>query len=143
MVNGIATGVEYIDRATSVKTFVAANKEVIVAAGAVHTPQILQLSGIGSASHLRSLNISVVSDLPGVGQNLQDHLVLKVNYECKSLPLFLSPSSQITDTRLQTPTTTSLTAAPKTQTPPTTPNNAPSTMPASHPPTPSPAQPAT
>ena len=47
--------------------------EVVMSAGAVHTPHILQLSGVGSASSLRDHGISVVSDLPGVGANLQDH----------------------------------------------------------------------
>lgn len=75
-----ATGVEFIDRATNLKSTAIATKEVIVSAGAVHTPQILQLSGIGPKSHLQSLGISTISDLPGVGANLQDHLVLTVNY---------------------------------------------------------------
>ncbi|ORY01579.1 choline dehydrogenase-like protein [Clohesyomyces aquaticus] len=75
-----AVGVEYINRTTSVKSMVRAKKEVIVSAGSVHSPQILQLSGIGPAPLLKSLGIKPVVDLPGVGQNLQDHLVLAVNY---------------------------------------------------------------
>jgi choline dehydrogenase len=77
-----AESVEFLDIANSVYGTVKANKEIIVAAGAVHTPQILQLSGIGDAAHLRGLGIKPLVDLPGVGQNLQDHLVLKVNYNC-------------------------------------------------------------
>jgi choline dehydrogenase len=77
-----AVGVEYVSTMNGTKDTVRATKEVIVAAGSVHTPQILQLSGIGDAARLQSLGIESVSDLPGVGQNLQDHLVLKVEYNC-------------------------------------------------------------
>ncbi|KAH8591781.1 hypothetical protein B0O99DRAFT_631651 [Bisporella sp. PMI_857] len=52
---------------------VNATKEVIISAGTFNTPQLLKLSGIGPADELNSFNISVVSDLPGVGANLQDH----------------------------------------------------------------------
>lgn len=45
--------------------------EVVMCAGSIHTPQVLQLSGVGPASHLRDLSIPVVTDLPGVGQNMQ------------------------------------------------------------------------
>ncbi|HEY8905909.1 MAG TPA: FAD-dependent oxidoreductase [Rhodoferax sp.] len=48
--------------------------EVVLCAGAIETPRLLQLSGVGEAGHLRSFNIPVVVDLPGVGQNYQDHL---------------------------------------------------------------------
>ena len=80
--NVTAVGVEYIGTASGEKHTVRASKEVIIAAGGVHTPQILQLSGIGDTAHLKSLGIETVSGLPGVGRNLQDHLVLKVNYNC-------------------------------------------------------------
>ena len=78
-----AKGVEYVPTINGTRSRVRASKEVILAAGSVHTPQILQLSGIGDAAQLQNLGIKVVSDLPGVGRNLQDHLVLKVNYNCK------------------------------------------------------------
>ena len=52
--------------------------EVLVSGGAVNSPQLLMLSGIGPAPHLRELGIDVVSDVPGVGQNLQDHLASPV-----------------------------------------------------------------
>jgi len=56
---------------------VAARREVVLAAGAVGSPQLLQLSGVGPAALLRSHGIAVVRDLPGVGENLQDHLQIR------------------------------------------------------------------
>src|SRR5262249_4115407 len=61
---------------------VRASKEVILAAGAVGSPQILMLSGVGPAEHLRRLNVPVVLDLPGVGANLQDHPMAAVIHAC-------------------------------------------------------------
>src|SRR5699024_11139548 len=58
-----------------------ANKEVILCAGALQSPQLLQLSGVGAAGHLREFGIPVVNNLPGVGENLQDHLQLRLIYE--------------------------------------------------------------
>lgn len=57
-------------------------QEVILSGGAINSPQLLLLSGIGPADHLKKLGIAVKLDLPGVGQNLQDHLVAGVFYEC-------------------------------------------------------------
>lgn len=59
-----------------------AEREVILCGGAIHSPHLLMLSGIGPADSLRAMGIAVVQDLPGVGQNLQDHLFLPVAYEC-------------------------------------------------------------
>jgi choline dehydrogenase len=68
-------------------TLVRAAGEVIVCAGAVGTPQLLLLSGIGPARQLRALNINVVADIPAVGKNLQDHPVAMVSYAAPaSLP---------------------------------------------------------
>ena len=67
-----ATGVEY-ERAGMVQKALA-TREVIVAAGAIGSPQLLLLSGIGPADHLRQLGIAVVLDAPGVGENLHDHV---------------------------------------------------------------------
>jgi choline dehydrogenase len=61
---------------------VRAAREVIVSAGAVQSPQLLQVSGVGPAGLLQSLGVGVVKDLPGVGENLQDHLQLRVMYRC-------------------------------------------------------------
>jgi choline dehydrogenase len=61
---------------------VQASREVIVCAGTVQTPQILQLSGIGDPEQLRSMGVPVVHPLKGVGRNLQDHFNVNVSYEC-------------------------------------------------------------
>jgi choline dehydrogenase len=57
-------------------TDIAADKEVILAAGAINSPKLLMLSGVGEAKALRSLGIDVVENLPGVGENLQDHVLV-------------------------------------------------------------------
>lgn len=62
---------------------VYASKEIVLAAGALHTPQILQLSGVGPRPLLDSLSIPVLSDLPGVGSNVQDQASLEVPYNCE------------------------------------------------------------
>lgn len=65
--------------------------EIIVSAGAINSPQLLQLSGVGAAEHLESLDIDVVHDLPGVGENLQDHLEVYIQYACKQ-PVSMQPA---------------------------------------------------
>lgn len=62
---------------------VTARREVILCGGAINTPQILQLSGVGNAEELEAHGIDVVHHLPGVGENLQDHLEVYVQWECK------------------------------------------------------------
>ncbi|MFC4298518.1 MAG: choline dehydrogenase [Castellaniella sp.] len=74
-----ATAVEY-RRGDQLRTL-RANKEVILCAGALLSPQLLQLSGIGPADLLGEHGIGVVADRPGVGENLQDHLQLRLIYE--------------------------------------------------------------
>ncbi len=78
---GRATGVELAGEG-GVVSRIHADREVILSAGAIGSPRLLQLSGIGPANHLRSVGINVVHDLPGVGSNLQDHLDLYVICEC-------------------------------------------------------------
>jgi choline dehydrogenase len=63
------------------KHVIRANKEIILSAGALQSPQLLQLSGIGPAALLREFNIPIIHDLPGVGENLQDHLQYRLIYE--------------------------------------------------------------
>ena len=77
--NKKAVGVEFIQQGS--KKTIRSNKEVILSAGAIQSPQILQLSGVGPAKLLQELNIPVVHDLPGVGENLQDHLQFRLIYE--------------------------------------------------------------
>lgn len=57
---------------------ISARREVVLCGGAINSPQLLMLSGIGPADHLRSLGIPVLADLPGVGQNLQDHPMARI-----------------------------------------------------------------
>ncbi|OSC99871.1 GMC oxidoreductase [Trametes coccinea BRFM310] len=78
-----AVGAEFTQQ-NGEKFRVKARKEVVLSAGAVHTPQILMLSGVGPAEHLKSLEIPVVADLPGVGSNLMDHVVVDLNYRDKT-----------------------------------------------------------
>jgi Choline dehydrogenase and related flavoproteins len=70
---------------------VFADREVLLCAGAIASPQILQRSGVGPAELLKSLDIPVVQDLPGVGENLQDHLEMYLQYKCKK-PVSLYPA---------------------------------------------------
>ncbi|HYF53875.1 MAG TPA: GMC family oxidoreductase N-terminal domain-containing protein, partial [Salinarimonas sp.] len=76
-----AVGVEFIQ--AGVKRVAHANAEVILAGGAVNSPQLLELSGIGSGALLREHGIDVVAELPGVGENLQDHYVMGQTYRLK------------------------------------------------------------
>ncbi|NND03780.1 MAG: choline dehydrogenase, partial [Acidimicrobiia bacterium] len=65
--------------------------EVILCGGSINTPQLMQISGVGPAEHLRSLDIEVVVDSPGVGANLQDHLEVYIQYASKK-PVSLYPA---------------------------------------------------
>lgn len=69
---------------------VKAGKEIVVAAGAIHSPQVLQRSGIGPRKLLEEAGVEVVVDLPGVGSNLQDHAVAGVAFRCKCACLTLN-----------------------------------------------------
>jgi choline dehydrogenase len=90
-------GAEYLQDGTAHQ--VTATNEVILRAGVIDSPKLLLLSGIGPADHLRALGIPVVVDLPGVGENLQDHPVLTVGYQAAQ-ELAIAPSSNLAEAGL-------------------------------------------
>jgi choline dehydrogenase len=77
----VACGIEFLHRGQQM--FAAARREVILSAGAINSPQVLQLSGVGDPELLRKFDIDVVSALPGVGRNLQDHLDYSIFYRSR------------------------------------------------------------
>ncbi len=85
-----AVGVEYVHRG---RTQVAHTGEVVCCGGSINTPQILQLSGVGNSDDLRKLDIPLVHHLPGVGENLQDHLEVYIQYACRQ-PVSMYPYTQ-------------------------------------------------
>jgi choline dehydrogenase len=85
---GRAVGVEVVERGRA-STVTAG--EVILCGGAINSPQLLQLSGVGNAQELQRAGVSTLSDLPGVGENLQDHLEVYVQYASK-LPVSVAPA---------------------------------------------------
>ncbi|KAF8150868.1 hypothetical protein B0H34DRAFT_665906 [Crassisporium funariophilum] len=96
------TGVEFAKSRGGPRYRVRSKREVILAAGAVHSPQILMLSGIGPAEHLKKMKVPVVHDLPGVGSHLVDHPVVDVYYKNKfnDSPTFIKPSGPISAIKL-------------------------------------------
>ncbi|MEO6823089.1 MAG: choline dehydrogenase [Candidatus Nanopelagicales bacterium] len=84
-----AIGVEYQHRGGELQRVYA--KDVVLCGGAINSPQLLQLSGVGIAKELEPLGVDVVLDLPGVGENLQDHLEVYVQYASK-LPVSMQPA---------------------------------------------------
>ncbi|WP_314154567.1 choline dehydrogenase [Rouxiella badensis] len=88
-----AVGVSYMKGDDLHPIEVRAKREVLLCSGAIASPQILQRSGVGPAALLTSLDIPVVHDLPGVGENLQDHLEMYLQYSCKQ-PVSLYPALQ-------------------------------------------------
>ncbi len=80
--NGRATGVEVHDEKTKARRVIRATSEVLLCAGAVQSPHILQLSGIGDPEELAAHGVPLVHALKGVGANLQDHLDVCLSWEC-------------------------------------------------------------
>ena len=87
-----AAGVEFVQN--GVKRVAKARAEVILAGGAVNSPQLLQLSGVGAGELLRQHGIAVVADVPGVGENLQDHYLSGVRYRLKAGTLTVNQMSK-------------------------------------------------
>lgn len=99
-----AVGVEYQQHGQAHQ--VRADREVIVCAGALQSPKLLLLSGIGPADHLRQFDIPVVSDLPGVGQNLLDHVQVPFVFRTRTAqpsPQLLTGNILFVNTRTGTP----------------------------------------
>ena len=105
-------GVEYLHEGTLHQ--VRVDREVILSAGTFDSPKLLLLSGIGDAEQLQALGIPVVADLPGVGQNLQDHPVVSVAHEATQ-DLHTASSSSIAEANLFLHTEGNLDAAPDLQ----------------------------
>jgi choline dehydrogenase len=95
--DGRACGVVYkeVNQGDEMRT-ARAGREVLLCGGAINSPQLLMLSGIGPADHLSYLDIPVVADIPGVGQNLQDHLSAGVMYQ-STRPIILPLYSNIAE----------------------------------------------
>ncbi|AFY31420.1 GMC family oxidoreductase [Calothrix sp. PCC 7507] len=89
-----AVGLTYIQNGSIYEVKIA--KEVILSGGAINSPQLLMLSGIGPGDRLQSLGIPVLVNLPGVGQNLQDHLMASVIYKSKK-PISLANAERPTN----------------------------------------------
>ena len=78
-----AIGVSYFNKNKSIEAKV--NKEIILSAGSIGSPHLLQVSGIGNSNILKNFGINIISDLKGVGKNLQDHLMFRPVYKVKNL----------------------------------------------------------
>ena len=103
--NGRAVGVQYLKDGQTKE--VRANAEIVICTGAFDAPKLLLLSGIGPAETLRKFGIDVVADLPGVGENLQDHLRLPILFTSKQqqpVPTFLAEAGLCYRTRDGLPT---------------------------------------
>jgi choline dehydrogenase len=89
----VATGIVFVD-AGGTRVIATARREVVLSAGAVGSPHLLMLSGVGPAAHLRSHGIDVKADLPGVGQNLNDHPDFVLKYKCLR-PVSIWPKTRL------------------------------------------------
>ncbi|WP_227270099.1 GMC family oxidoreductase [Roseobacter weihaiensis] len=97
--DGCATGVTYTNRSGQQQT-VTARREIVLCGGAINSPQLLMLSGIGEPEQLAANGIEVVKSLPGVGKNLQDHLQARLVYKCNEPTLNDEVSSLMGQARI-------------------------------------------
>ncbi|XDA99261.1 GMC family oxidoreductase N-terminal domain-containing protein [Sulfitobacter sp. LCG007] len=97
--DGRATGVSYLDGGGHEKT-IGCNREVVLSSGAIGSPQILMLSGIGPARHLGDHDIEVIRDMPAVGKNLQDHLQARLVFKCNEPTLNDEVRSYVNQARI-------------------------------------------
>ena len=103
---------QFAPNASAPRQTIHATREVIVAAGALHSAQLLQLSGIGPVSLLDEFDIPVALDLPGVGNNLQDHCLVGTFYPCRQREgpnICLSQLTDLVDNNASYPSPTELT----------------------------------
>lgn len=107
--NKTAMGVQYISRITNKTSGARVRKEVILAAGAIRSPQILQVSGVGSKAVTDVLGVQSVVDLPGVGVNLQDHPTIYLAHNCLCIGMAIRERSQLTRHKYQLATPSLLT----------------------------------
>ncbi|HLU59197.1 MAG TPA: choline dehydrogenase [Pseudonocardia sp.] len=87
-----AVGVEFVDKSGSVHH--VRSRDTILCAGAIKSPQILQLSGVGDGELLERVGVPLVHHLPGVGANLQDHLAIQIQHSCTK-PVSLQPTANL------------------------------------------------
>ncbi|KAG1711289.1 hypothetical protein DVH05_008542 [Phytophthora capsici] len=78
-----AVGIEIEDGQSKAVSKISSGKEVILSGGAINTPQVLMLSGVGDADHLKEVDVPLVHHLPAVGQNMEDHVGVNLQFSCK------------------------------------------------------------
>ncbi|KUF77332.1 Choline dehydrogenase [Phytophthora nicotianae] len=78
-----AVGIEVEDNKSKTVSQIRTAKEIVLSSGAINTPQLLMLSGVGDAEHLKEMNIPLVHHLPAIGKNMEDHLGTYLHFECK------------------------------------------------------------
>ncbi|KAF1793517.1 FAD/NAD(P)-binding domain [Phytophthora cactorum] len=82
-VNKTVVGIEVEDSKTKDVSKISSAKEVILSGGAINTPQVLMLSGVGDADHLKEVGVPLVHHLPAVGKNMEDHIGVNLQFACK------------------------------------------------------------
>ncbi|OWZ05511.1 Choline dehydrogenase [Phytophthora megakarya] len=88
-----AVGIEVTNSATKTVSTILSAKEVILSGGAINSPHLLMLSGVGDADHLKEVRVPLVHHLPAVGKNMEDHIGVNLQFECKQ-PITLYNASK-------------------------------------------------